>query len=145
MTETAEISGSAKGSQVTQLSTSRGGGVELVSPDADRHAAAASASTSSQGRDDSPEPAPSPVQPTAIGGSATSADLYPDGIKYDWARDLAMQGDLFPDLPVDDMTPLQVAQRVAQEAARNNLVTRRQEERRGGQRGVSKGRSLWWP
>src|SRR3546814_7785909 len=78
MTETAEISGSAKGSQVTQLSTSRGGGVELVSPDADRHAAAASASTSSQGRDDSPEPAPSPVQPTAIGGSATSADLYPD-------------------------------------------------------------------
>src|SRR3546814_1924351 len=95
MTETAEISGSAKGSQVTQLSTSRGGGVELVSPDADRHAAAASASTSSPGRDDSPEPAPSPVQPTAIGGSATSADLYPDGITYDW-RSEEHKSDLQP-------------------------------------------------
>src|SRR3546814_16906676 len=99
MTETAEISGSAKGSQVTQLSTSRGGGVELVSPAADRHAAAASASTSSQGRDDSPEPAPSPVQPTAIGGSATSADLSPAGRNAAWPRDLPIPGHLFPDLP----------------------------------------------
>src|SRR3546814_15722155 len=48
---------------------------------------------------------------------------YPTRVRS--ARDRAMQGDLFPDLPVDDMTPLQVAQRVAQEAARNIMVKRR--------------------
>src|SRR3546814_999368 len=45
-----------------------------------------------------------------------------------------MQGDLFPDLPVDDMTPLQVAQRVAQEAARNIMVKRRIGYALGGKR-----------
>src|SRR3546814_17396609 len=47
---------------------------------------------------------------------------------------LFRSGRPFPDLPVDDMTPLQVAQRVAQEAARNIMVKRRIGYALGGKR-----------
>ena len=70
--------------------------------------------------------------------SSTAAEQYPDGLQYDWARELAVQPTLFTDLPVDDLTTEQVALRFAQEAARNKLVKQRLAKRFGGRSGKTR-------
>lgn len=105
---------------------------QAVPQQPDQHPSTTASPSSPEGRDDCQGLAPSPVQPAATArpsealqqapAASPPADLYPEGQRTPKRRQLALAPTLLPNLPVDDLTPFQLAERLDQLIARRQPI-----------------------